>query len=127
MPVPVTLSFTAPLNASCQVGDTAYYVSTNPQLDGGFTTNGANSIVEIGQIREITPFNGSVALVKCMTDLPSTGGLAANEEPFILFSKDNKANLSSVLGYYADVKMVNNSTTEAELFSVGVDYFESSK
>ena len=88
MPVQVTLSFTAPLNASCQVGDTAYYVSTNPQLDGGFTTNGANSIVEIGQIREITPFNGSVALVKCMTDLPSAGGLASNATPFILFSKD---------------------------------------
>ncbi len=126
MPVPVTLSFTAPLNASCQVGDTAYYVSTNEGLDGGFTTN-SGSIVEIGQIREITPFNGSVALVKCMTDLPSAGGLANNATPFILFSKDSKANLSSVLGYYADVKMVNNSTTEAELFSVGVDYFESSK
>lgn len=125
MPVPVTLSFTAPLNASCQVGDTAYYVVTT--TDGGFTTNGENAIVEIGQIREITPFNGSVALVKCMTDLPNSGGLAANETPFILFSKDNKANLSSVLGYYADVKMVNNSTAEAELFSVGVDYFESSK
>lgn len=124
MPVPVTLSFAAPLNASCQVGDTAYYVVTT--TDGGFTKDDGG-IVEIGQIREITPFNGSVALVKCMTDLPSTGGLAANEEPFILFSKDNKANLSSVLGYYADVKMVNNSTTEAELFSVGVDYFESSK
>ena len=126
MPVPVTLSFTAPLNASCQVGDTAYYVSTNAQLDGGFTTS-SGSIVEIGQIREITPFNGSVALVKCMTDLPSAGGLASNATPFILFSKDSKANLSSVLGYYADVKMVNDSTTEAELFSVGVDYFESSK
>ncbi len=126
MPESVTLSFTAPLNASCQVGDTAYYVSTNEQLDGGFTTN-SSSIVEIGQIREITPFNGSAALVKCMTDLPNSGGLASNETPFILFSKDNKANLSSVLGYYADVKMVNNSTTEAELFSVGVDYFESSK
>ena len=124
MPVPVTLSFEAPLNASCQVGDTAYYVETED--DGGFTKN-SGSIVEIGQIREITPFNGSAALVKCMTDLPYDGGLAANATQFILFSKDNKANLSSVLGYYADVKMVNNSTAEAELFSVGVDYFESSK
>jgi hypothetical protein len=125
MPQPVTLSFTAPLNASCQVGDTAYYVETT--TDGGFIKN-SGSIIEIGQIREITPFNGSVALVKCMTDLPNSGGLAGGAEvQFVLFSKDNKANLSSVLGYYADVKMVNNSTTEAELFSVGVDYFESSK
>ena len=134
MPQPVTLTFTAPLNASCQVGDTAYYVGTTN--DGGsinaagalvpFKKNLGN-IVEIGQIREITLWNGSSAKIKCMTDLPSTGGLANNATPFILFSKDNKANLSSVLGYYADVKMVNNSITEAELFSVGVDYFESSK
>jgi hypothetical protein len=32
-----------------------------------------------------------------------------------------------MLGYYASVKMVNNSTSKAELFSVGVDTFESSK
>jgi len=134
MPESVTLSFGEPLNASCQVGDTAYYVGTT---DDGGSINAAGelvpfkkndgSIVEIGQIREITPFNGSVALVKCMTDLPYDGGLANTASRFILFSKDNKANLSSVLGYYADVKMVNSSTTEAELFSVGVDYFESSK
>lgn len=134
MPVPVTLNFGQPLNASCQVGDTAYYVRTT---DDGGSINAAGdlvpfekdngSIVEIGQIREITPFDGSNALVKCMTDLPYDGALGNTEIQFILFSKDNKANLSSVLGYYADVKMVNSSTTEAELFSVGVDYFESSK
>jgi hypothetical protein len=41
--------------------------------------------------------------------------------------KDNKANLSSLLGYYAEVKFKNTSTTDAELFSVGMDIFESSK
>ena len=44
-----------------------------------------------------------------------------------MFSKDNKANLSSLLGYYAETKFVNNSTEEAELFSVGTEVFESSK
>ena len=46
---------------------------------------------------------------------------------FIMFSKDNKANLSSLLGYYAEIQFVNNSSTEAELFSVGEDVFISSK
>ena len=46
---------------------------------------------------------------------------------FIFFAKDNKANLSSLLGYYADVKFKNDSKTEAELFTVGADVFESSK
>ena len=35
--------------------------------------------------------------------------------------------MSTALGYYAEVKLKNNSTTEAELFSIGCDTFESSK
>ena len=46
---------------------------------------------------------------------------------FIMFSKDNKANMSSLMGYYAKVQMKNNSTSEAELFSLETDFFESSK
>jgi hypothetical protein len=44
-----------------------------------------------------------------------------------MFSKDNKANLSSILGYYASVTFKNDSTDKAELFNVGTDVFESSK
>ena len=44
-----------------------------------------------------------------------------------MFSKDNKANMSSILGYYAEVEFKNNSKVEAELFSVGTEVFESSK
>ena len=46
---------------------------------------------------------------------------------FIMFSKDNKVNLSSVLGYYASVTLKNDSKDKAELFNVGADVFESSK
>jgi len=42
-------------------------------------------------------------------------------------NKDNKANLSSPTGYYASVKLVNDSTTTAELYSVTMDTFTSSK
>ena len=44
-----------------------------------------------------------------------------------MFSKDNKVNLSSILGYYASVEFRNSSQEKAELFNVGVDFFESSK
>ena len=37
----VTLEFTQPLNVSCQVGDTAYYVDT--ATDGGFKVNNPNA------------------------------------------------------------------------------------
>ena len=46
---------------------------------------------------------------------------------FIMFSKDNKVNMSDMLGYYASVELRNSSTTEAELFNVGTTFFESSK
>ena len=58
--------------------------------------------------------------------------LAAQHGPptindFIMFSKDNKANLSSLLGYYSLVKLRNNSTEKAEIFSIAADFIESSK
>ena len=46
---------------------------------------------------------------------------------FISFAKDQKANTSSLLGYFANVGFVNNATDKAELFSVGSDISESSK
>ena len=46
---------------------------------------------------------------------------------FFMFSKDNTVNLASVLGYHAEVQFVNNSSKKAEMFSVGVDTFDSSK
>ena len=90
--MPTTLTFTDPLNVSCQVGDTV--ITTIAGL-------------------VITVANNLVASV------PSGA--------FILFSKDNKANMSSALGYYAEVKIKNDSEEYAEMFSFGVEVFESSK
>jgi len=46
---------------------------------------------------------------------------------FIMFSKDNKANQSDLLGYHSLVEYRNNSKTEAELYNVGASFYESSK
>ena len=121
----ITLTFSAPLNTSCQVGDLAYYVThTSSASTGGFTTNDSGGVKLIGQIRQITNPTSSTPTVICETIL---GGGLHGLSKFILFSKDNKANLSSILGYYASVKLVNDSTVASELFSVGMDMFESSK
>jgi|TARA_R110000744_G_scaffold248114_1_gene364552 hypothetical protein len=113
--MPTTLTFTNPLNVSCQVGDTAYFVPTSSL--GGYNINSAG-VVEIGII---TAISGLVITVA--NNLVAT----VPNGSFILFSKDNKANQSSALGYFAEIKMKNNSTVVSELFSVGVDTFESSK
>lgn len=57
----------------------------------------------------------------------SLGGIFNAANPALLFSKHNKANLASVLGYYSLVSFSNDSTEHAELFEVGTDLFESSR
>lgn len=112
--MPSVLTFSQPLNVSLQIGDTAYYVPTGST--GGFTTNSSN-IIEIGVVTSISGYVVTVA----------SSAVSVPNNSYILFSKDNKANLSSALGYYAEVKFKNNSTDYCELFSIGADIFESSK
>ena len=116
----ITLTFTAPLNESCQVGDTAYAVATTPT--GGFNTG--NTLTTIGQIREITPWSGVQSVIICDTLLADASLVDGN---FILFRKDERVNMSSILGYYAEAKFVCDDLGKAELFSVGFDTFDSSK
>ena len=116
----ITLTFTAPLNESCQVGDMAYAVNTNSS--GEFETGEA--IVTIGQIREITPWNGTQSGIICDTLLADNAEVDGN---FILFRKDERVNMSSILGYYAETKFICDDLDKAELFSVSFDTFDSSK
>ena len=120
----LTLTFADDLNTSIAIGDTAYYVATTTSGTGGFTSNisGAtsNDIVEIGSVLTV---NFSTNVITITTSLADN---TVTTSHFILFSKDNTVNMTSVVGYYAEVKMVNTSTTEAELFQVSTSMFESS-
>ena len=134
----VTLNFAHTINVSVQIGDIAYFVVTNPVGSPGTDGNWAStttphmtkdreSIKMIGPIIEVSSGFASGTIV---CDMPTN--LAAQYGPpppgaFIMFSKDNKANLSSLLGYYSLLKLRNNSKTKAELFAVGADFLESSK
>ena len=125
----VTLTFNnQPLNTSCQVGDTAYYVSTSNNLKGAtndFLVN-SDTITEIGVIVQITsPLTSPVLIVRAVDSFPGSSSDLTSK--FIFFSKDNKANLSSPLGYFASVKLKNNSTVQSELHAVNAGVFASSK
>tara|TARA_R100000353_G_scaffold175378_1_gene145557 strand:- start:3609 stop:3977 length:369 start_codon:yes stop_codon:yes gene_type:complete len=122
--MPTTLTFSKPLNVSCQIGDTAYYVLTT--ASGNFTVNLAN-VIEIGPISAINNPQSNAPTIVCSPSLLPVG---FNPPPaFILFSKDNKANLSSILGYYLEMEFKSNKagSDHEEIFSVGTDYFISSK
>ena len=115
----ITLNFNFNVQTSVAVGDTAYYVTVGSS--GGFNIN-ANNVVEIGEIVEINRENNTI-VVDSMIPAAAT----PSEQVFILFSKNNCQEFASMLGYYGLFKFRNTSTERAELFSVTVDAFESSK
>ena len=119
----ITISFPHAINVSVQVGDMAYYTSNTSTL-GTHTHSNYGDIIQIGEVLIIDRVNNTIT---CDWAPKPIGSAFPSVNDFIMFSKDNKVNLSSLLGYYANIQFVNNSTEEAELFSVGADVFESSK
>ncbi len=57
--------------------------------------------------------------------LDAVGSLAADD--YCMFVKNQVINMNGLSGYYAEAKFKNNSTSEAELFSVSSEVTESSK
>lgn len=110
---------------SLQIGDTAYY--SNVTSTAGINTS--SSFTKIGLIKGINNTtsldNGTeTTTLTCEIDEAT---VVPTTSDFIFFSKDNKVNLTSLLGYYASVKFKNNSTSKAEMFSIGCEIAESSK
>ena len=110
-------------NVSLQVGDIVYYCPSI--ITGGFPTGDFNNITELGPLLD-PPFQVVLgnSQLNCWIEASTQPPLIGD---FIMFSKDNKANLNSLLGYVAEVEFRNNSTEEAELFRVGAEISESSK
>ena len=131
----ITIPFSFPLNVSVDVGDTAYVA------DFGFSVGGQSGahvhsrqgdIKEIGEIIEISPLliNGESFIIVDDTQTGFSPNNINAPNDFIMFSKDNRVNLSNILGYYAKIKMINNLSgagKAAELFSAGAEVTQSSK
>tara|TARA_Y100001963_G_scaffold134344_1_gene194867 strand:- start:787 stop:1110 length:324 start_codon:yes stop_codon:yes gene_type:complete len=102
----LTITFNNPINVSVQVGDIVYYLNSG-------------AVVELGKLLTI-----SGKTITCEMDQNQAN---PSNNSFILFSKDNRKNLTSITGYYAEVEMKNDSQEYAEIFAVGSEIFESSK
>lgn len=123
----ITLTFTEQLNSSLQIGDTAWYVNTGQA--GGYDTaqsslDNVTPAKKLGTVEEIINQNENNKII--------VSNNFSNESPvlddvFIMFSKDNRANTSSLVGYYAEVSLENNSKNKIELFAVGSEISISSK
>lgn len=143
MPI-IQLTFLNPLNTSVQLGDVAYFTNPDPvgvtnqwaSTTTPHLTSDQDKIIKIGEIITITPWNGNLSAITCDMDqdlfntyfnMINGGSIYSGIKSFIMFSKDNKVNMSSILGYYASVELRNSSQVKSELFNVGTDFFESSK
>ena len=120
----IVIHFVNPLNEAVQADskDIAYYADTSQTTFGnGSTVQFADNVVKLGPIVDVNYVNNTITVdLANSTVLPSTND-------FIFFAKDNRANMTSLLGYYNEVEMTNNSTSKAELYSAGTEIVESSK
>ena len=119
----VTLTFTYNINRSAQVGDIIYYTPTTFQGGTMQASSDYSGMTKMGPIVSITRTSSGGNIV---VDLDANQQVPTTSD-FIFFSKDNMANMSSILGYYAEVKFINNSNTYAELYAISSEVVESSK
>jgi len=130
----LSLHFNTTINISTQVGDMAYYtpIVTIGGSPTAYGTGSTSTTIELGKITEIVNpnlSNGSTSTITVLCEVVDGNGnpLTPGEGSFITFSKDKTANTTSLIGYYMEVKFVNNSREKVELFSVGAELSESSK
>ena len=122
-------NITDPLSFSLQIGDIIYYSPLLEVENTSFLKTTTSSIIKLGPVVAILSNPPSI-LVEYNSDPGNTGFSTVFPPPansYIMFEKDKRVNSSSLIGYYADVKLLNNSTKKIELFSLGSEVTESSK
>ena len=127
MAIHIILQFKAStLNTSLQVDDMVYY-SEIITSSGGFETTSTPKL--LGKVKTMTvdEINDSVTVKVLDSITPSGGSRPFTGSPYFSFSKSGKANHNDLIGYYNEVKFVNNSKDKAKLFAVGTEATENSK
>lgn len=134
--MPLTINFNNNVQDSVAIGDTIYFMRTQEQTTEGYIGDYDASGVRTGTTAEYAAQTDIVELGEAST--VNTTSIVIDPSPadtvdrpsqgdFILFSKDNRANMSSLAGYYAEVKMENDSDEYVELFAISSEIVESSK
>ena len=101
-------------NTSLQIDDIAYWANTSN-----------DQIRRLGYIKEIGNTYISVEVADGATT--PTSATIGDNNAFLMFAKDARANTNGVKGYYADVKLSNGSYEKVELFALSSEVSESSK
>ncbi len=123
----ITLRFQNPFNHSLQVGDTVWYVNTGSS--GGYDIADKENVNKLGTVEFVS---NQYQAHELKISRPAPLGQVTITPPitnssFLMFSKNNIVNLGDVSGYFAEVRLENNSTKKIELFAVGSEISQSSK
>tara|TARA_R100000353_G_scaffold103686_1_gene74967 strand:+ start:121 stop:489 length:369 start_codon:yes stop_codon:yes gene_type:complete len=119
----VTLNFNHDItDSNVKVGDVIYYIFyTNLSSSGGFTIDGnIDNVVKFGTVSSLPLPN--IVNVNVTENVSPPG-----KHDYVFFSRDNQVQQRDLIGYFASVKLVNDSTDYAELFQVSLGAVESSK
>ena len=103
------------INASLQIGDAVFYQSL---AEGIFDTVDSSGLQYAGNVVSIT---NELNIVKV------NGNSLPARYDYVMFRKNPIVNMPGLSGYYADVKLENDSTEKAELFAISSEITESSK
>jgi len=138
--MPDRISFTQPINDSAQIGDRLLYIYANVATGSimpGSTPTDIGTIVNIGKWTYIDPstldetdyfFVDAATSSTPPINPPTPPGITiAPHEPIWMFRKHNSINVSTLVGYFGEVKMTLGNDGKSELFSIGSEIFVSSK
>jgi len=123
----VQYTFTNPINVSLQAKPTN--VATGVQTGAWDNIYFVNIVSgkqsgTVKLIGECIAINNSTKTIDVNAGtnipLPNTGD-------YLFFAKNTNINTPGIMGYYAEVEMKNDSTEQAELFTVSSEVSESSK
>jgi len=115
IPSAVVATFAFNINNSISIGDNVYKMgivdpAADPVISNGILTS-------IGIVTDKTPTSLTID-----ADLPGTIPLVSD---FLVGVKNSQVESYGSRGFYMEVKLENEDTTEVELFSIGSDIFKS--
>ena len=126
----IQIIFEEPISASLQIGDMVYYSAMEtPVPNSNIKKTTTSDIFKLGLVVSTT-LNPPTVIVEYNSAPDASGNATVLPPPinsYIMFEKDKQVNSSSLIGYYADVKFLNDSKKKIELFSLGSEISESSK
>lgn len=115
---------------SLQVGDKLYKLSNIDGTTTDFTyfTNSPEIVGDITNIQDGTVQIGlDITLATILTVEVEDDVDQVLATDYLFFQKDNRANTSSLVGYYGSATFENNATGKAEMYSASCEVSQSSK